>query len=469
MNRTTLPLNSVYILFAICIGLVMPSLLSADTYTVINTDDSGIGSLRWAIDSANGRSGPDDIIFDIPGPGAHTIHLSSALPQIGDAVIIDGYTQSGASMAVAGIPAVLTVVLDGSQLIEDAGLWILPRAPYCTVRGLHIQGFRSAIVVAGSHNSVEGNHVFGCRLDAIFIDGEFNTIGGPTSAQRNVVAGNHNGISASPWSCHNIIQGNYVGTDPQGQSGLTTDGKDGVGLGGSYNTVVDNLIAGYEHQGILIMRWGEDYPVPEYNMIERNKIGMNIDGTSPIPNGAGITINSGRGNTIAENLISGNNYHGIVITNDFLLLSIGNRVTANSIFSNGEIGINLYDRYSHDWVTENDPGDIDTGPNRLMNFPVLTSAMATPGRLIVKGTIDTHNPKQAMLEFFANSAPDDATGYGEGEIFLGMASPNARGKFTVTLPPVSPGMWISATATDSEGNTSEFSLSIEAQGPGNSK
>jgi hypothetical protein len=463
---TTKLTNKLRTLFTLAVVMVLAGAAFPATFTVTNTSGSGPGSLREAIESANANPGSDFIAFSISGTGPHTISLVSGLPEIGDSVIIDGYTQAGASPATTVTSAVLKIVLDGSQLTQNAGLWILPRAPACTVRGLQIEGFQSAIVVAGSHNSIEGNHIFGCRLDAIFIDGNFNTIGGPMSAQRNVVAGNHNGIGASPWSSHNNIQGNYVGTDPEGQSGWSTEGKDGVALGGNYNSVVDNLISGYEHQGILIMRWGEDYPIPEFNVVERNKIGTNIDGMSPIPNGNGITINSGRYNMISGNLISGNNYHGIVVTNDCLFLSTGNRITANSIFGNSEIGINLYDRDSHDWVTPNDPGDTDTGPNNLMNYPVLMSAMATPGQLVVTGTIDTPNLMSVRLEFFANSAPDDATGYGEGEIYLGAAKPNASGGFTAALPAVSPGMWISATATDGNGNTSEFALSIEASGPG---
>jgi len=103
-----------------------------------------------------------------------------------------------------------------------------------------------------------------------------------------------------------------------------------------------------------------------------------------------------------------------------------------------------------------------------MNFPVLTSAKATPGRLIVKGDIDTSNPKAVRLEFFVNQESDDS-GHGEGEIYLGTAGPNAKGKFTAVLPPVALGLWISATATDGEGNTSEFARSIEVRGPGKAK
>jgi len=206
----------------------------------------------------------------------------------------------------------------------------------------------------------------------------------------------------------------------------------------------------------------------------QNIIGMNVSADTAIPNAVGISINTAVNTTISGNLIAGNFYSGIGIGNNLpwnygVDLSIGNRITQNSIYDNGELGINLMPFGATGWVTLNDPGDIDSGPNNLMNYPVLASAKATPGRLIVKGTIDTQDPREVVLEFFANSVPDDATGYGEGEIFLGTARPNAKGKFTATLPAVSQGMWISATATDIEGNTSEFALSIEAQGPGRGK
>ncbi len=101
-----------------------------------------------------------------------------------------------------------------------------------------------------------------------------------------------------------------------------------------------------------------------------------------------------------------------------------------------------------------------------MNFPVLASAMATPGRLVVKGTIDTPNLMSVSLEFFANFTADDGTGYGEGDIYLGEAKPSATGAFTAALLPVLPGMYISATATDGDGNTSEFAFGKEVTAPG---
>lgn len=49
------------------------------TFTVINTNNIGFGSLRQAILDANASPGLDDINFDIPGAGPHTINLLSPL------------------------------------------------------------------------------------------------------------------------------------------------------------------------------------------------------------------------------------------------------------------------------------------------------------------------------------------------------------------------------------------------------
>lgn len=132
------------------------------------------------------------------------------------------------------------------------------------------------------------------------------------------------------------------------------------------------------------------------------------------------------------------------------------------------LGIELAPDYSYsEGVSPNDPGDIDTGPNDLMNYPVLESALTTPGKLFVKGYIDTPNPKTVTNEYFANPVPDpggDPSGYGEGAVYLGSKRPNAQSKFTATLPGVAAATLNTATATDAAGNTSEFALNLAATG-----
>src|SRR5688572_22307774 len=79
-----------------CVVLEDRNLMSV--FTVINTSDSGSGSLRQAIVDANAHAnsgGRDEIQFAIPGSGVHTIQPTSSLPAVTDTVVIDGYTQAG--------------------------------------------------------------------------------------------------------------------------------------------------------------------------------------------------------------------------------------------------------------------------------------------------------------------------------------------------------------------------------------
>src|SRR6476620_8609971 len=92
------------------------------TFTVLNTNDAGAGSLRQAILDANAHvnsGGPDRIHFGIPGTGLHTIRPAARLPDVTDPVVIDGYTQAGASpnSLAVGNNATLTIEITGA----DAG------------------------------------------------------------------------------------------------------------------------------------------------------------------------------------------------------------------------------------------------------------------------------------------------------------------------------------------------------------
>src|SRR6476620_9785866 len=98
--------------------LFLAVMAQANTFTVINTNDSGAGSLRQAILDANGTAGTDQINFNIPGSGVQTISPLTQLPAITDPVVIDGYTQPGASVNTLanGDNAVLLIELSGSKI-----------------------------------------------------------------------------------------------------------------------------------------------------------------------------------------------------------------------------------------------------------------------------------------------------------------------------------------------------------------
>src|SRR5436190_4393853 len=123
------------------------------TFTVTNTNDSGPGSFRQAILDTNAAAGLDTIAFNIPGSGVHSIAPASPLPTITSPLIIDGYTQPGASVntSTQDINAVPAIELVGPG---GGGTGLLITAGNSVVRGLIINRFnnRTAIDLATGGN-----------------------------------------------------------------------------------------------------------------------------------------------------------------------------------------------------------------------------------------------------------------------------------------------------------------------------
>lgn len=145
------------LVFAVLVALMLAGLGSlaaqAATFHVATTADNNnnasptVGSLRKAIVDANANPGTDTIDFNIPGAGVHTFSLTISLPSITDPVVIDGYTQPGASANTLsnGDNAVLLIELDGTNPFNfsvNEGLVIT--AGSSTVTGLIINGFKGA-------------------------------------------------------------------------------------------------------------------------------------------------------------------------------------------------------------------------------------------------------------------------------------------------------------------------------------
>src|SRR5688572_15969737 len=108
-----LSLKSTFGVCTVLLGLCS-SAWGAD-YTVINTNNTGVGSLRQAILDANVNLGLGRIKFEIPGGGVKVIRLTTALPTNSGPVEIDGFTQPGSS------PNTLPDADNGVRLIELDG------------------------------------------------------------------------------------------------------------------------------------------------------------------------------------------------------------------------------------------------------------------------------------------------------------------------------------------------------------
>jgi hypothetical protein len=453
----------------------------ANTYVVTNTNNSGAGTLVQAIIDANANPGHDNISFNIAGPGVHTISPASPLPPITDPVTIDGYSQPGsqANSLAVGSNAVLLIELSGASANAPAGLTI--SCGNTTIRGLVINRFNfyGIYVDTNGGNTIAGNFI-GTNASGnagfpapnngsgIYLKTANNVIGGSTPADRNVLSGNGNanggaGIYIStPGATGNKVIGNYIGTNASGMlpaanfnNGIVLNNASANVIGGK--TVAErNVITGNNSYGISVGA--------SNNQIIGNFIGSRADGTSSFfSNGTGISFSSSSsGNTVGGtaagegNFIAFNNNTGIFVSNT----SNHNAVLGNSIYSNQNyLGIDLYsDAFG---VTPNDAGDADTGANDLQNFPVITSVISSGATTTINGNLDSVASKQVRVELFSNSACS-SLGFGPGQNFVGFANiasdASGHGNFTFNIPTANiNGSFFTATATDADGNTSEFS------------
>ena len=124
----------------------------------------------------------------------------------------------------------------------------------------------------------------------------------------------------------------------------------------------------------------------------------------------------------------------------------GNGILQNSIYGNGDVGILL-----------------NSGANNDQAAPVITRVNATSQAVQISGTLTSTPNKTFTLQFFASSTND-----GSGQIYLGTTTvktnKNGVGVFTffAPLPSIVGTTYYTATATDSNSNTSEFSAGVTA-------
>jgi hypothetical protein len=449
-----------------------------------NKGADGFISLREAIIAANNTANgatPDQINFNIAGAGVHTITLTSALPTLTSGVIIDATTDD--SFAANGSrPA---VILNAGGF--NYGLSLID-ADNSTIRGLAIRNFGIGGIVIDANTSgttIAGNYIGRVGSDGnyaatggtgtygIGVSGSNNVIGGNGTADGNVIAvGNYgifvNGISATG----NQIIGNHVGVNATGTALMTGSGE-GIALwtNSSGNTVKDNMIATDQsgRNGIQDVGAGN-------NIIQGNRIGTDTTGTATWGvNQYGIRINSsgnliggtgaGQGNVVAYSNKDGSTYDGIAVSAGTSNVILGNAIYGTNAGTSG-LGIDL----GASGVTANDAGDGDAGANNLQNFPVLSWASSNGADTVtVAGSLNSTANSYFRIEFFANPTAD-ASGYGEGQIYLGYANVATDGSgnasFTTALSATVPvGYVVSATATKSNAayntftDTSEFAQS----------
>ncbi|MBZ0282447.1 MAG: CSLREA domain-containing protein [Anaerolineae bacterium] len=384
-----------------------PTVQTGPVFTVNTTSDTSDGvcdtfhcSFREAMNAANNDPDLSTIAFNIPGTGVRTIKFTRPPGRIGYPTIIDGWTQPG----FQGTPL---IEFDGSQALSGDALELWDSGS--TVRGLIIHSFYGK---------------------AIYLKG---------------VVGGH------------VIEGNYIGTDATGTEirRRATGSSNGIVIESNNNRIGGttpmqrNLISGSRGTGIAI--------AGANNLIQGNYIGTDVTGMNPLGNNWGIA-GFGVNHTITDNRIAFNTLDGVQINYGYGF-DFGMAVYRNSIFSNGGLGVDI--NAAGIGVLPNDPGDADTGPNGLQNFPVMTVASTLPGNLRVVGGLNSTPNQTFRLDFYSNQTCDPS-GYGEGETYLGTTNVTTdavgNSSFVLELPVDVPvGFFLTALATDASNSTSEFS------------
>ena len=384
---------------------------AVNTYTVVsNGDQGGSGSatdglclstapgnpctLRAAIREANGTAGLDIINFNIATP--FKITLTQNLLPITDPVTIDGTSLPGFNPLASPVPAIVRV--DGNSNVSGVtSIFQLEPATVSpltagssgsTIKGLElVRASTSGIQIKSDNNTVSGNYI-GTTAGSLALcgggqscstyegvkifDGSGNTIGGTntsaaacdtsprtTACSRNTISNNGDTAvwitTTTGSSNNNVVQGNYLGTNATGTAAManawgvyqdSAGNPTGTQIGGTASGA-GNVISGNGNYGVHI--------VTGTATIQGNIVGLDAAGTSAVPNYYGIVFADpahdstiGGATAAARNIISGNSYLGLGLTNSTGTSSnvtvqnnyIGTNKAGTADLGNGNDGLN---------------------------------------------------------------------------------------------------------------------------------
>lgn len=489
--------------------------------TIVNTNEDGQGSLEQFIVNSNNldetgldivangifdpAAGDDTSIFMIPtigdplgrnadsnfSSGYFDISISDGNPLsavTANNTNIDGRTQTAYSgntntgtIGAGGSPVgnSATVLPDYElpeiQIHRNGGDVIKVDADNIAVRNLSIYANNNAAIQMNSGSMTVTANLLGVNAlgsNAGNVNFGIENLGGNMQIDGNYIATNTDaGIFLNSGTL-NVIQNNHLigNGNTACADGITIEGGSGI-------TISQNLIELSGSAGVDGESFSGGALITENSITTSGQNGGNCSGTFE---GMGLKI-AGNGSQMTNNIIFGNGGAGIVVTG-----GTGNLISQNSIYANGTtvdaLGIDL----NFDDVTLNDNNDADSGPNELMNFPIISAAYISGNTLVVKGW----SRPGTIVEFFftdinegSASVGDNQLGftldYGEGQRFIaamvegsgsdndatvapysdGDGNTDNTNRFQFSLPlPIGTALGNSITATATSANsTSEFS------------
>lgn len=332
--------------------------------------------------------------------------------------------------------------VDGSAALGTSSVGVLVRGTGVAVRNNLISGEFFGVFVefdAGPGNVVQSNSMgLNAAGDAtlpsavnsigVLVDGPGTIVGGADPSAGNVIAGYDTGVW-SRYGAGSTISNNKIGTNAAGVGLPGPTGNEwGIGLSSSGHIVTGNLVATRGQAGIALISSESQAVFASNNVVQNNT----------------IVNNPGR---------------GIFVSRDNTAFGVNDVLVPNTFGGNGRLAIDL----GFDDLTGNDPADADDGPNHLQNFPVVTGPAIAGG--IVTGTLNSAPNLAFTIHVFQSSAADCASGRGQGAVLVGstIVTTDGSGDTPFSVGSVVPGgTYLTATATDAAGNTSEFSACFVA-------
>ena len=410
-----------------------------------------------------------------------TLHSYSLRFSSGYNAVLGNYIGTNAAGTAGGVPNSTGITIDNSRANVIGGSTagarnVISGNAFNGVQVLNTDSTDNVVLGNYIGTNAAGTAPIANGARGVEMEARRNTIGGTATGARNVISGNSGpGVAfEGAGTTENVVQGNYVGVGADGVTPIA-NGNQGVWFGsdsggqtiGGTVSGAGNLIAHNAHQGIGILTAANKI---YGNTVRDNGLdgiyvagGNNLIGSLSVPGsgnviesngGAGLGVYGGSFNHIALNMVASNNQQGINLPSFFNAIygnnirgngldgvyvqgdsndiALGNVITGNggdgisiasgrgpisdnSISGNAGLGIDL----APDGVTPNDgSGDPDTGPNALQNFPVLAFATVSGGNTFVSSSLVGTSGQTFTIEYF-HSDSCDATGNGEGEVYMG--------------------------------------------------
>lgn len=458
------------------------NVISGNTYEGIITGGVSIGPSNITI--TGNKIGTNQAgTFALPN-GTGVLLFSGTQNSIVKGNLISGNALSGLQLGAGGVES--QPINELARLLGRSDLTVM----------LPVQNNKATGNYIGT--TVSGGFALGNQKAGVFLgaDAFDNQIGGQRSqGEGNLISGNDQntgiGIAVGTFNTpfdvidhpkNNKIQGNRIGVKTGINEALPNN--IGIKIKFSNNNIIGgdtancipadgcdindygNIIGGNNQQGIRL-----EGAFAANNSITYNYIGVAQDGTA-IGNGShGVHLSLGaHNNTIGEgNTIGANGGSGIFIEDGVTPRTEGtqssqmNRVVGNKIFGNVGLGIDIFPTGAN----PNDPGDGDEGPNRGQNYPVINNfSIDGGGNLIVSYQLDTDtaNANYGFNGIYVQFFKSDVSG--QGQNLLNTDYWNANDQNSGTTKTVNLGNasalgialtdLMTATATDADGNSSEF-------------